>query len=128
MSELETVSSSHDPSLSSDSESDEQPQTATLLDENKYYSEITHIPEYFSSIPLLAKRCLWLIGLLILQSFSSWILAAFDDLLKKHFVVALFLTMLIGTGGNAGSQSLKYFPLHFLKSIRYCISHTRISN
>lgn len=62
----------------------------------------TKIPEFISSFKLLGKRFLWLTGLLILQSFSSWILSKFQDVLQKHFIIALFLTMLIGAGGNAG--------------------------
>jgi hypothetical protein len=62
----------------------------------------TKIPEFITSFTLLGKRFLWLTGLLILQSFSSWILSTFQDVLQKHFIIALFLTMLIGAGGNAG--------------------------
>lgn len=31
--------------------------------------------------------------------------AVFQDLLREHVVVTLFLTMLVGAGGNAGNQS-----------------------
>ena len=47
----------------------------------------------------------WLLGLLVLQSTSSIVLDAYQDLLKHHLVVTLFLTMLVGAGGNAGNQS-----------------------
>lgn len=47
----------------------------------------------------------WLLGLLVLQSSSSLILDRYQDLLKEHVVVVLFLTMLVGAGGNAGNQS-----------------------
>ena len=47
----------------------------------------------------------WLLGLLVLQSSSSFILDRYQDLLKEHVVVVLFLTMLVGAGGNAGNQS-----------------------
>lgn len=47
----------------------------------------------------------WLLGLLVLQSTSSFVLDAYQDLLKQHIVVTLFLTMLVGAGGNAGNQS-----------------------
>ncbi len=62
---------------------------------------------YFST-PLwrqVWQRGIWLIGLLILQSFSSLILASYSGLLNKYTIIAVFLTMLIGTGGNAGNQS-----------------------
>jgi len=47
----------------------------------------------------------WLLGLLVLQSTSSFVLDSYQDLLKEHLVVTLFLTMLVGAGGNAGNQS-----------------------
>lgn len=52
-----------------------------------------------------SHRILWLTGLLVVQSLSSVILKAFQPLILEHPVVILFLTMLIGAGGNAGSQS-----------------------
>lgn len=51
------------------------------------------------------SRGKWLLGLLILQSMSSVVLDSYQQLLKEHMVVTLFLTMLIGAGGNAGNQS-----------------------
>ncbi|CAM9209808.1 unnamed protein product, partial [Ectocarpus sp. 8 AP-2014] len=47
----------------------------------------------------------WLLGLLVLQSSSSFVLDHYQDLLRDHVVVTLFLTMLVGAGGNAGNQS-----------------------
>ncbi len=51
------------------------------------------------------QRGIWLVGLLILQSLSSIILSSYNDLIGKYTIIAVFLTMLIGTGGNAGNQS-----------------------
>ncbi|KAG2491709.1 hypothetical protein HYH03_009872 [Edaphochlamys debaryana] len=51
------------------------------------------------------SRGRWLLGLLIVQSTSSFVLDAYQDLLRDHLVVTLFLTMLVGAGGNAGNQS-----------------------
>ena len=47
----------------------------------------------------------WLLGLLVLQSSSSFVLDRYSELLREHLVVTLFLTMLVGAGGNAGNQS-----------------------
>ena len=47
----------------------------------------------------------WLIGLLIFQSCSSFILASNEDLLRVHPSIIFFLTMLVGAGGNAGNQA-----------------------
>eukprot|EP00802_Teleaulax_amphioxeia_P004388 Tamp_04392.p1 GENE.Tamp_04392~~Tamp_04392.p1 ORF type:complete len:360 (-),score=96.87 Tamp_04392:1898-2977(-) len=52
------------------------------------------------------ERGKWLVVLMIFQSIASMVLAQFEDLIKAHVVIALFLTMLIGSGGNAGGQSV----------------------
>lgn len=54
---------------------------------------------------LVWQRGVWLVGLLIMQSFSSLILSSYSDMINKYTIIAVFLTMLIGTGGNAGNQS-----------------------
>jgi magnesium transporter len=54
---------------------------------------------------IVRARAGWLISLLMLQSVSSTILTKFSTLLEKHLIIALFLTMLTGTAGNAGNQS-----------------------
>jgi uncharacterized membrane protein len=46
----------------------------------------------------------WLLGLLVLQSSSSFVLDRYEGLLKEHIFVTLFLTMLVGAGGNAGNR------------------------
>jgi len=51
------------------------------------------------------QRGIWLVGLLVLQSFSSLVLSSYSDMINKYTIIAVFLTMLIGTGGNAGNQS-----------------------
>jgi len=63
--------------------------------------------QFFSADVLdeVYSRGRWLIGLLVLQSSSSFVLDNFQALLKDHIVVTLFLTMLVGAGGNAGNQS-----------------------
>jgi len=54
---------------------------------------------------LIAQRSPWLIGLLFLQSISSIIMRSYQVVLDNNIILAFFLTMLIGTGGNAGNQS-----------------------
>lgn len=44
------------------------------------------------------------VSLLCLQSFSSLILQSFQNVIERNIVIALFLTMLTGTAGNAGNQ------------------------
>lgn len=58
-----------------------------------------------SSVREAWTRGRWLLGLLVLQSSSSFVLDRYEGLLKEHIFVTLFLTMLVGAGGNAGNQS-----------------------
>eukprot|EP01063_Lacrimia_lanifica_P001781 TRINITY_DN1091_c0_g1_i1.p2 TRINITY_DN1091_c0_g1~~TRINITY_DN1091_c0_g1_i1.p2 ORF type:complete len:233 (+),score=48.79 TRINITY_DN1091_c0_g1_i1:75-773(+) len=51
------------------------------------------------------KRITVLIGLMLLQSMSQFILESFQKLVSDHVIVPLFLTMLVGAGGNAGNQA-----------------------
>jgi len=53
----------------------------------------------------LRGRVTLLVGLLIFQSVSSFILASYSELLQQHSVIVYFLTMLVGAGGNAGNQA-----------------------
>mmetsp|Transcript_14309 Transcript_14309/g.22054 ORF Transcript_14309/g.22054 Transcript_14309/m.22054 type:complete len:345 (-) Transcript_14309:21-1055(-) len=53
----------------------------------------------------LRERALWLVGLLVMQSFSGFILGNHEDLLRSHPAIIYFLTMLVGAGGNAGNQA-----------------------
>jgi|APGre2960657404_1045060.scaffolds.fasta_scaffold62399_2 hypothetical protein len=50
-----------------------------------------------------ASRGRWLLLLLLLQSLSSFILDGFENLLRSHLAVTLYLTMCVGAGGNAGA-------------------------
>jgi len=66
------------------------------------------ISEPVQELPPLAEavsRGKWLLGLLVAQSTSSVVLTNYEELLREHLVVTLFLTMLVGAGGNAGNQS-----------------------
>ena len=53
----------------------------------------------------VVERSVWLLGLLVLQSLSGVVLQRYEQLLAEHVVIAVFLTMLVGAGGNAGNQS-----------------------
>jgi magnesium transporter len=71
-------------------------------------SGVGHVERSYFETPILMmfyERSKWLIGLLLLQSVSSVIMKRYDDMLSQHVIISLFLTMLIGTGGNAGNQS-----------------------
>ncbi len=54
---------------------------------------------------LIWQRAPWLISLLLLQSVSGLILGRYNAMINEYYIITLFLTMLTGTGGNAGNQS-----------------------
>eukprot|EP01064_Diplonema_japonicum_P016070 TRINITY_DN24099_c0_g1_i1.p1 TRINITY_DN24099_c0_g1~~TRINITY_DN24099_c0_g1_i1.p1 ORF type:complete len:217 (+),score=34.65 TRINITY_DN24099_c0_g1_i1:44-694(+) len=58
------------------------------------------------SIMLLVwRRTTVLILLMLLQSLSQFILVSYEKLVSEHVIIPLFLTMLVGAGGNAGNQA-----------------------
>lgn len=56
-------------------------------------------------VQAVTDRAGWLVGLLVLQSMSSFIIARNESLLQRHGAIIQFLTMLVGAGGNAGNQA-----------------------
>jgi magnesium transporter len=66
----------------------------------------TSLPSYFARSVLghVRVRLPWLAALLLLQSVSAVILHGFDEMLSKHLAIAMFVPMIVGTGGNAGNQ------------------------
>jgi Mg/Co/Ni transporter MgtE len=68
------------------------------LDEKEKKSSKSDDNRIFSRVCLLSI-------LLILQSASSFILQSFSDLISRHILITMYLTMLVGAGGNAGNQA-----------------------
>ena len=68
--------------------SENEEKIGSHLDENRLYS-----------------RIFLLCVLLILQSGSSFILQSFAELISRHILITMYLTMLVGAGGNAGNQA-----------------------
>jgi len=54
---------------------------------------------------VVKDRAKWLLSLLLFQSLSSVVLESFAALLRSNLTLALFLTMITGTSGNAGNQT-----------------------
>lgn len=54
---------------------------------------------------VVKRRVGWLIVLLIGQMFTANVLDYFDDQLERALVLALFIPMIISSGGNSGSQA-----------------------
>ena len=55
---------------------------------------------------LVGARFPWLLSLMLVQSASGWVIEAFEGLIAEHVVLAAFLTMLVGGGGNSSGQTI----------------------
>lgn len=53
---------------------------------------------------LFQKRVPWLLTLFVAGTFTSWVLQSFEETLNLVVALAFFVPLLIGTGGNVGSQ------------------------
>ncbi len=62
---------------------------------------------YMSSpvLSMFKKRGGWLAGLFLMQIFTISIMGFFDEQLNKAVVLALFVPMIIASGGNTGTQA-----------------------
>ena len=58
-----------------------------------------------SAFNLAKNRIMWLVVLMISATFTGAIIRRFEDVLQSVVVLAVFIPMLMDTGGNAGSQS-----------------------
>jgi magnesium transporter len=63
--------------------------------------------DYFQSnlFTVARRRVVWLLVLLIANSGTAAVIASMDGVLKQVVVLAAFIPLLIGTGGNVGAQS-----------------------
>ena len=63
---------------------------------------------YFDTplLQLVCRRFPWLVGLMLVQSVSSVVVEHFSSLVERHVVLASFLTMLVGGGGNSSGQTV----------------------
>lgn len=62
---------------------------------------------YLRSTPfdLFGKRIPWLLLLMVSATFTQLIITGFENALAAQVVLTAFIPMLMGTGGNSGSQS-----------------------
>ncbi len=58
-----------------------------------------------SVMGMYRKRGVWLAGLFLIQVFTISIMAFFGDALEKAVVLAIFVPMIIASGGNTGTQA-----------------------
>jgi len=66
------------------------------------------LEEPYMSIPflqLIKKRAGWLVVLFVGESFTATAMGFFEDQLAKAVVLALFVPLIISSGGNTGSQA-----------------------
>jgi magnesium transporter len=71
-------------------------------------SAIEPLEHSYFSTPLVTiawKRGVWLLLLAALALITAWILDAYDQIAEKHVWLVAFLPMVLGSGGNTGSQS-----------------------
>jgi magnesium transporter len=59
-----------------------------------------------SSLHLFQKRVVWLFVLFMAQFLTVTIISRYDNLLTQATVLSFFIPILIGTGGNIGSQTV----------------------
>jgi magnesium transporter len=68
-------------------------------------SQPLDVPYRFAGIPLLVRRRVpWLLVLFVAEAYTGSVLRAFDAELAKVIALSYFIPLLIGTGGNVGSQ------------------------
>ena len=58
-----------------------------------------------SVFDLFRHRILWLMLLMVSATFTGLIITGFEDALSAQVVLTAFIPMLMGTGGNSGSQA-----------------------
>jgi magnesium transporter len=70
-------------------------------------SQPLNVPYRLASVPLLVrKRVGWLLLLFIAQGYTGTVLKSFEGELAAVVALSFFIPLLIGTGGNVGSQTV----------------------
>lgn len=70
-------------------------------------SQPLNLPYRLASVPLLVrKRVGWLLLLFIAQGYTGTVLKSFEAELAAVVALSFFIPLLIGTGGNVGSQTV----------------------
>jgi magnesium transporter len=58
-----------------------------------------------SSFSMARKRFVWLLILMITATFTQAIIRSYESMLATYVILTAYIPMLMGTGGNAGSQA-----------------------
>jgi magnesium transporter len=70
-------------------------------------SQPLNLPYRLASVPLLVrKRVGWLLLLFVAEAYTGSVLRSFQDELTDVVALSFFIPLLIGTGGNIGSQTV----------------------
>ncbi len=91
--------------LTADTAADIIETEATRDAERQGGSEPLEVP-YLRASPfrLWRKRIVWLLVLFVAEAYTGTVLRAFEDELEAVVALAFFIPLLIGTGGNTGTQ------------------------
>lgn len=91
--------------LTADDASDIEQEEATEDAERQGGSEPLEVP-YMRASPWLLwrKRIVWLLVLFIAEMYTGNVMQAFEDEIAAVTALAFFIPLLIGTGGNTGTQ------------------------
>jgi magnesium transporter len=66
-----------------------------------------NVPYRLTNVPLLVrKRVGWLLILFVAEAYTGLVLRGFEDELASVVALGFFIPLLIGTGGNIGSQTV----------------------
>jgi magnesium transporter len=70
-------------------------------------SQPLNLPYRLASVPLLVrKRIAWLLLLFVAEAYTGTVLRNFEGELSSVVALSFFIPLLIGTGGNIGSQTV----------------------
>lgn len=68
-------------------------------------SQPLDVPYRFAPVPLLfRRRIFWLLVLFVAEAYTGTVMRHFEDEIAQVVALAFFIPLLIGTGGNVGSQ------------------------
>ena len=91
--------------LTADVAADIMRREATEDAERQGGSEPLEVPYLRASpIRLWRKRIVWLLVLFLAEAYTGTVLRAFQDEMEAFVALAFFIPLLIGTGGNTGTQ------------------------
>lgn len=70
------------------------------------FDHIAEEPENDTILANVGHRLPWLLALMLVQSVSGYVVARYESLIQQHVIIASFLTMLVGGGGNSSGQTV----------------------